>query len=408
MLHFAAPPIVGGVESTIYHHARLLVKRGYKVSVIAGRGEAFHANVPLHLIPEINSRHPRVLEVGRELADGQVSPAFEQLRDRLTHLLEPMLREMDVCIVHNAVTLHKNLPLTAALRILSDEGATKLIAWCHDFAWQDKLYTSGLHPGYPWDLLRSPWPQVRYVVVSMHRREKLAELLQIPPAKIQVVTPGVDVTQFLKLEPLSQRLVEELNLLEADPLMLLPSRITRRKNIQFAIHVAAALKKMKPETALVITGPPGPHNPKNIAYLRSLEGLCADLGVREQVHFLYEFEEGDRPLYVPDEVMTDLYHLADLLLFPSLREGFGIPVLEAGLARIPVFAADIGPVRESAGKTAHLFDPEGDPNAVAEEIITCLTKDKRYRLRRRVLNRFTWQAIIHNKVIPIIQESVKT
>jgi glycosyltransferase involved in cell wall biosynthesis len=408
MLHFAAPPIVGGVESTIYHHARLLVKRGYNVSVIAGRGEAFHANVSLHLVPEINSRHPKVLEVGKELANGQVSPAFEQLRDRLVEGLEPVLRETDALIVHNAITLHKNLPLTAALRILSDQGASRLIAWCHDFAWQDKLYRSELHPGYPWDLLRTPWPQVRYVVVSIYRREKLAELLQIPSAKIQVVTPGVDVTQFLRLEPLTQRLVEELNLLEANPLVLLPARITRRKNIQFAIRVTAALKKTKPETALLITGPPGPHNPKNITYLRSLEELCTDLGVGEQVHFLCEFGEGNQPLYLPDEVMADLYRLADVLLFPSRREGFGIPILEAGLARIPVFAADIGPVRESAGNLANLFDPEGDPNAVAEEIITCLTKDKRYRLRRRVLNRFTWQAIIHNKVIPIIQESVKT
>ena len=408
ILHFAAPPIVGGVESTIYHHARVLVEAGYKVSVIAGRGEIFHTNVPFHLIPEINSRHPKVLEVGQELADGQVSPAFEQLRDRLIELLEPVLQETDTLIVHNAVTLHKNLPLTAALRILSDEGVSRLIAWCHDFAWQDRLYTSVLHPGYPWDLLRTAWPRVRYVVVSMHRREKLAGLLQISPAAIKVVTPGVDVNQFLKLEPLSKRLVEELNLLEADPLILLPARITRRKNIQFAIHVAASLKKRKHETALVITGPPGPHNPKNIAYLRSLERLSTDLGVSEQVHFLYEFGKENQALHIPDEVMADLYRLADLMLFPSRREGFGIPILEAGLARIPVFAADIGPVRESAGGLAHLFDPEGDPDAVAEEILACLANNQGYQLRRRVLDEFTWGAIIHDKVIPIIQESVKT
>lgn len=408
ILHYAAPPIVGGVESTIYHHARLLVKAGYKVSVIAGRGEAFDAGVPFYGIPEIDSRHPKVLEVGQELAGGQVSAAFKQLRDRLTELLEPVLRETDACIVHNAVTLHKNLALTAALRMLSDQNAANIIAWCHDFAWQDRLYTSELHPGYPWDLLRTAWPNVRYVVVSAHRREKLAGLLDIPAAKIQVVTPGVDVTQFLKLEPLTQRLAEELDLLRADPVVLLPARITRRKNIQFAIRVVAALRKNKPETALVITGPPGPHNPKNVAYLRSLEQLCAQLGVRKQVHFLYESGEENQSLHVPDEVVADLYRLADLMLFPSRREGFGIPVLEAGLARIPVFAADIGPIRESAGNLAHLFDPEGDPEAVAETIIACLAKNQAYQLRRRVLNQFTWDAIVQKKVIPIIRESVRT
>ena len=408
VLHFAAPPIVGGVESTIYHHARLLTERGHKVVVIAGRGEAFDPSVDFRRIPEIDSRHPKVLAVGQELAEGQVSLAFEQLRDQLTEFLEPVLRETDACIVHNAVTLHKNLALTAALRMLSDQGVANLIAWCHDFAWQDRLYLAALHPGYPWDLLRTAWPGVRYVVVSAHRRRKLAALLDIPTADIEVVTPGVDVTRFLKLELLTQRLADELNLFKADPLVLLPARITRRKNVQFAIRVVAALKKTKPETVLVITGPPGPHNPKNIAYLRSLEELCAELGIREQVHFLYELGEENRPLYVPDEVVADLYRMADLMLFPSQREGFGIPVLEAGLARIPVFAADIGSIRESAGNLAHLFDPEGDPKGVAETIIACLAENQAYQLRRRVLNQFTWDAIIQRKVIPIIQESVRT
>ena len=39
ILHFAAPPIIGGVESTIYHHARLLAEAGYEITVITGRGD---------------------------------------------------------------------------------------------------------------------------------------------------------------------------------------------------------------------------------------------------------------------------------------------------------------------------------------------------------------------------------
>ena len=68
IIHFAAPPIIGGVESTIYHHARLLVEAGYEVTVIAGRGDSFHPQVEVQLIPEIDSRHPFVLDVGKELA----------------------------------------------------------------------------------------------------------------------------------------------------------------------------------------------------------------------------------------------------------------------------------------------------------------------------------------------------
>lgn len=399
ILHYAGPPIVGGVESTIYHHARLLSQAGYEVHVIAGRGEPFHPEVTFHPIPEVDSRHPEVLAVGQALAQGEVPADFARLRDHLADRLRPLLA--GCTIVHNAITLHKNLPLTAALRLLADEGI-RLIAWCHDFAWQDRLYTPGLHPGYPWDLLRTPWPGVQYVAVSAHRRARLAALLGLPEEKIRVVTPGVDVAKFLKLEPATRRLVEQLGLLAADPLMLLPARITRRKNIEFAVRVTVALTRHKPQATLVVTGPPGPHNPANIAYLESLQKLREELGMATRVRFLYEFT--DR---VTDAMVADLYRLADVLLFPSRREGFGIPVLEAGLTRLSVFAADIPPVRESAGELAHFFDPEGDPTAVADAITAYLARDQTYQLRRRVLSQFTWQAILKRDLIPLLQAAME-
>ena len=407
ILHYAAPPIVGGVESTIYHHARLLTQRGYRVQVIAGRGEPFHPQVAFHLIPEVDSRHPEVLAVGQSLAGGEVPPSFAALRDHLADRLRPLLAKAAACIVHNAITLHKNLPLTAALRRLADEQVTRFIAWCHDFAWQDALYTPDLHPGYPWDLLRTPWPGVRYVVVSAHRRERLAALLDLPQNHIAVVHPGVDVGEFLKLEPITHRWLKELNLLTAAPLMLLPARITRRKNIEFAIRVTAALTRRHPQATLVITGPPGPHNPTNIAYLESLRALREELGVAERVRFLYEQGNRAEPLRVTDAMMADLYHLADLLLFPSRREGFGIPPLEAGLVRLPIFAADIPPLRESTGRLAHLFDPEGDPEAVAQAIAEHLAGDRAYQLKRRVLSHFTWDAVLERHLLPLIGEMME-
>jgi len=403
ILHYAGPPIVGGVESTIYHHALLLSKAGYEIHVIAGRGEAFHENISFHLIPEIDSRHPQVLEIGKQLSQGKISSQFETLRDQLVSQLSSLLNRVHVTIVHNVFTLHKNLPLTAALHQLSEKGMASLIAWCHDFAWQDALYIPDLHPGYPWDLLRTPWPGVRYVAVSKHRQSKLARLLSVPEKDIQVVTPGVDVSSFLKLEPLTNRLIETLELLKADPLILLPARITRRKNIEFAIRVIAALKRTKPKVALVVTGPPGPHNPKNIAYLNALKSLQKELGVSKQVHFLYEQGEDGQPLYIPDEVVADLFRLADLLLFPSTREGFGIPVLEAGITLLPVFAADIPPVRESAANLANLFDLNEDPTEVAQSIARHLVEDRAYQLKRRVLERFTWQNIVKKQVVSLIE-----
>ena len=96
ILHFAAPPIIGGVESTIYHHALLLANAGYEVTVIAGRGESFHPQVKLQIIPEIDSRHPLVLEVGKDLAKGVISSQFISLRDDLINQLQKVLDNIDI------------------------------------------------------------------------------------------------------------------------------------------------------------------------------------------------------------------------------------------------------------------------------------------------------------------------
>jgi len=405
ILHYAGPPIIGGVEITIQHHACLLAQKGYHVQVIAGRGEDFSPQVEFYKIPKIDSRHPDVLAIGEALAQGFVSSQFEKLRDDLIAELSSLLSDIDICLVHNVVTLHKNLPLTAALFTLSNEGKVKLIAWCHDFAWQDNLYTPDLHSGYPWDLLRTAWPGVPYVVVSDNSRIQLANLLGINKKQIDVIHPGVNITDLFKLESDTLNLIEKLDLLNSDPIVLLPSRITRRKNIEFALDVTAALLLYKPQAVLLVTGPPGPHNPTNIAYLNDLKRKQFELKIADHVRFLYELKEGEQ-FYVSDAMIADLYHLSDLLLFPSRREGFGIPVLEAGLTRLPIFAANIPSIHESGHDLIHYFNLDSDPALVAESIFKYLEADPIYQMKQRVLYRFTWQKIVKQTLIPKIHEVV--
>jgi mannosylglucosylglycerate synthase len=406
ILHYASPPIIGGVETTIYHHSRQFSEAGLVVDVISGRGERFIPQINFHLIPEVSSRFPELRRINNALANGEITPEFYSLRDHLVNKLHPVFSNLDVCIIHNVLTLHKNLPLTAALHHLSEAKVTPYVAWCHDFAWLDDLYTTDLHPGYPWDLLKSAWHGVKYVTVSNYRRKRLTRLAGLSLGEINVINPGIDVSEFLKLEPITRNLIDRLKLLKAKPLLLLPARITQRKNIEFGIRVIGALTRQFPKAVLIITGPPGPHNPKNIAYLESLNSLVMDMGLSENVYFLYQYGESDQPLYLPDQVVADFYRLADLLFFPSFREGFGIPVLEAGLMHLPIFAADIPPIRESAGDAAYLFDPTGDPLPVANAIASHLKMDKRYHLKQRVLGKFSWESIINKQVIPLMNEVI--
>ncbi len=403
ILHYAGPPLVGGVEHTIEMHARLLAGRGYPVRVIAGRVGEFDPSVRVISIPEVDSRYERVIAVGKCLAAGQVPPEFGRLTSEIASRLRKALDGVEICIVHNATTLHKNLPLTAALHRLASEGVMRFIAWCHDFAWLDPLYTPDLHPGYPWDLLREPWPGVEYVVVSQDRREMLADLFGWPSERITVIPPGIDPGHILGLSPEGRRLVEDIGLWDADPAILLPARITRRKNIELGIRITAALVELDRRPVMVVTGPPGPHNPTNTAYLHSLQELRDSLGVAESVVFLYERGGAGEP-FVPDEtLMADLYRSADILLFPSKREGFGIPILEAGVVRMPIFCSDIPPFRESGDGLIHTFGLDESPEEIARRIDAYLSEDEVYRMRKQILRHYTWGRILGKRILPLIE-----
>lgn len=405
ILHYAAPPGLGGVEVTMLHHARLLAATGHRTRIVAGQGTSFHPDIEIITDPLFGSRGSDIEAMNRELASGNAHGIFPALCEATRSALAQALSGMDVVIAHNVLTLHKNLTLTAALYQLHQNGdIKKLLAWCHDFAWQDPLYLPELHPGEPWDLLRRSWAGVRYVAVSHDRQKDLADLLGIPVDQIDVVHPGVDLAAFYKLESATQQLIEQQQLLDGDPLLLLPARITRRKNIEQAIAIAGALRAQGRQPKLVITGPPGPHNPTNAAYLAELQALQRQSGAKDAVVFLYTVytDEHGRPRPVSDAMMADFYRLVDALLFPSRAEGFGIPIIEAGLNGLPIFCSDIAPFREIAGAAAHYFDPYGDPDQIATQIATTLQSDPRYVLRRHIRLHATWEAIYRQAIVRLI------
>lgn len=407
ILHYAGPPLVGGVEVTIAAHAKLLVADGYRVRIVAGSGGAVAPGVETWIAPMLGSRGAEIEQVNAELARGIVSDAFTRLSTEIEIELAKALSGVDVVIVHNLLTLHKNLAFTTALHQLHAAGRLpRLLAWCHDFAWLDPLYTKDLHAGQPWDLLRTAWPNTRYVVVSRDRRSMLAGLLGTPESAIAAVTPGVDLAAFLKLEPETVALATQLGLLQADPLLLLPARITRRKNIEGAIAIVGALREQGLRPRLVVTGPPGPHNPANADYLAQLQALRDATGDPASVVFLYEafVDAAGQPCPLTDAMLADWYKLADALLFPSRYEGFGIPILEAGLAGIPIIGSDIPPFRETVGDAALLFDPDLPPPTIAAQIRTFLRNDQRVALRRRVRLEYTWEAIYRRAIVPLMEK----
>lgn len=398
LLHYSAPPVVGGVESVMAHHACLMAQAGHQVTILAGRGMPFNPNVRMITIPLMDSRHAEILAVKKILDNGSAPDQFQKLCAQLTATLEEQLDSVDWVIAHNIASMNKNLPLTTALHDYSEKpGAPRLILWHHDLAWTTPRYQSELHPGFPWDLLKIPWKNAMQVVVSTLRQGELANLYGIPGEQIKVIPNGLDINHFLKLEEQTVSFLNKLHLIDAKPLLLLPVRITTRKNIEMALHILYFLKQRFPQAVLVVTGPLGPHNPANLDYFARLLALREDLHLTEAAHFLAEHTED----YLADAVIADFYRLSDGLLFPSMEEGFGIPVLEAGLSGIPIFCSDIPPLRELGGERVDYFSPDDEPDRVAKMIYNRLSDNPQFGLRTSIRTTFTWDNIYHEKISPL-------
>ena len=399
ILHYSVPPIVGGVESVIAHHARLMSANGHSVRLIAARGETLGEQIPLTILPLADSRHERVAEMKSQLDRGEVTADFESLRDELVKELQAALAGVDVLIAHNVCSLNKNLALTAALyQLHAAQKLPRLILWHHDLAWTTPRYQPEMHNGYPWDLLRTDWGRTTHVVVSHLRRRELALLMKISPDTVHIIPNGVDATRFYKLEELTQALLEQTNLLDAAPILLLPVRVTPRKNIELALQTLKELQKQFPQAALVVTGPLGPHNGNNVHYFEELKKIRAQLKLEGSFHFLAELVDS----FLPDEVIADFFRVADALFFPSREEGFGIPLIEAAFSHLPAFCADIPPLRELGLEDAAFFSPDEDPVKVAAMLAAYFKSSQSTRLSMRARASFRWEAIYRQHIAPIL------
>ena len=147
-----------------------------------------------------------------------------------------------------------------------------------------------------------------------------------------------------------------------------------------------------------MTGPLGPHNPRNREYFDELKSLRAQLELQDSVFFLAEFSDS----FLPDEVIADFFRIADALIFPSREEGFGIPLLEAAFSHLPVFCTDIPPLQELGMDDAYYFSPDENPSVFANAITNYFQSNSPARLAMRARTSFRWEAIYQEHIAPLL------
>ena len=379
------------------------------MKVIVGKGEKFASNIEITLIPEIDSTHPLNQKINEEIKEGDFGN-FHRLKEKIGKSLKKELKKSNVIICHNVLSMPFNLALTAALHQIIPQLRKKFIVWVHDSPLIDPTYkdyiTSIPMKKYPWNLLAKPLKGVEYVTISKLRQGQLAKIWGLKKERIKVIPNGVDIAKFLNLSPQAVHLFQELKM--GDGLTILfPARVIRRKNVELAIKIVKSLSEKGVDPKLIITGPPDPHIRKGKNYFTFLKTLIKKLSLKKkEVIFLYDFIDPftEKRLKVGLKLLRDLYLLSDLLLVTSYQEGFGIPILEAGLVRKPIFTSDIAPLPEVGGREVNYFNLKENSADIAQRIIKFFKNDKSSLLFKKVITQYSWERIFKEKIEPLLDK----
>ena len=97
-------------------------------------------------------------------------------------------------------------------------------------------------------------------------------------------------------------------------------------------------------------------------------------------------------------MLRDLYIISDILLLTSESEGFGLPVLEAGICKLPVFITDIDVFKELFGYGAYYFNLKDEPSDIAEMILSVTNNARQISLFKRVLRKYDWQMVYEGRL----------
>jgi glycosyltransferase involved in cell wall biosynthesis len=215
----------------------------------------------------------------------------------------------------------------------------------------------------------------RVIVDSQSTRRDLIELLGTPPERIDVVPLGLGASR--SGEPVEQAALRSRLELGERRVVLSLSAKRPHKNLAALIEALALIPSGR-RPVLVLPGYQTSHEAE-------LRERARSAGIQDDVRFLG---------WLPTAEIEGLWRIADVFAFPSLYEGFGLPVLEAMARGVPVACSNASSLPEVAGDAALLFDPR-QPSTIAASLERLLADEReRERLRAKGLQRatrFTWE-----------------
>lgn len=275
-------------------------------------------------------------------------------------------------------------------------GPAPSVLTVHDLAFfhfPDRIFRSRWEARY--EAFRLKWAvrhAARVCVDSEATKTDIVQMLGCAGDRISVILLGVpDV--FLHTTAIAIAKIKHKYEIGECPYIMYTGGLDFRKNIPALIKAFAELVRTGDDHALVLVGEYG----SNRRYYPDIDTMVTELGLTDRVM---------RLAGVTDREMKTLYTHADLFVFPSLFEGFGIPPLEAMACGTPVVCSSATSLPEVVGDAAELFDPSSvsELTAAMRRVLTDQARANELRcLGKKRAQLFTWERTAE-KMVEVFRE----
>ncbi len=217
------------------------------------------------------------------------------------------------------------------------------------------------------------------IINSESLRSEVQHYLDVDPAKLHLIPEAVDHTVFYPADGDEARARLQARYGITKPFVLFVSSLWRYKNCAGLLRAFAIAKPRLGDRRLVVVG-----HGRDAEYFAELRELADKLGIADRITWV-------GGVLLEDTV--DFYRAADVFVYPSFNETFGLPILEAMACACPVVTSSVSAMPETAGGAALLADPS-DPEALAAAVVSaCGPEAERLRAAGPLrAGEFTWAA----------------
>ncbi|MDR0517147.1 MAG: glycosyltransferase family 4 protein [Fibromonadaceae bacterium] len=212
----------------------------------------------------------------------------------------------------------------------------------------------------------------RIITVSKNTKEDIIKFFKIKPEKISVIYHGVGEEFIIREKSEAEYLYKKYLIPRDKKILLYVGNLTPHKNVEKLICSFAKIED-RDNCCLVLAG-------KSFDQFSGNQ-KAKELGIEKGV-----FQIG----YISQEELVDFYNLADLFVFPSIYEGFGLPILEAFACGTSVACSHTSSLSEVGGEFAFYFNPL-DENDMAKQIGKALNSKQEPKKLRNYALQFSWK-----------------